>query len=125
MAAARTIARTTARGCSVRPRGSLHRFAVAKDEGLRRQTRKAWHGWVPTSPPPAKDAGVAALQRRSLRLLPGCEPHTAVLYATPWPVPTSVTKERPSPRGVLFRGFNDLRWLPEVPADDSGRPGAA
>jgi hypothetical protein len=22
--------------------------------------------------------------------------------------------------GYLFRGFNDLRWLPEVPADDSG-----
>jgi len=22
--------------------------------------------------------------------------------------------------GYLFRGFNDLRWLPEVPAKDSG-----
>jgi hypothetical protein len=22
--------------------------------------------------------------------------------------------------GYLLRGFNDLRWLPEVPADDSG-----
>jgi hypothetical protein len=22
--------------------------------------------------------------------------------------------------GYLFRGFNDLRWLPEVPAEDSG-----
>ena len=28
--------------------------------------------------------------------------------------------------GYLFRGFNDLRWLPEVPADDSGpTPGGA
>jgi hypothetical protein len=28
--------------------------------------------------------------------------------------------------GYLFRGFNDLRWLPEVPAEDSGPlpPGA-
>jgi len=24
--------------------------------------------------------------------------------------------------GYLFRGFNDLRWLPEVPAGDSGPP---
>jgi hypothetical protein len=22
--------------------------------------------------------------------------------------------------GYLFRGYNDLRWLPEVPAEDSG-----
>ena len=28
--------------------------------------------------------------------------------------------------GYLFRGFNDLRWLPEVPTEDSGPvPGAA
>jgi hypothetical protein len=28
--------------------------------------------------------------------------------------------------GYLFRGFNDLRWLPEVPAEDSGPlPGGA
>jgi hypothetical protein len=28
--------------------------------------------------------------------------------------------------GYLYRGFNDLRWLPEVPLDDSGPvPGAA
>jgi hypothetical protein len=28
--------------------------------------------------------------------------------------------------GYLFRGFNELRWLPEVPADDSGPiPGGA
>ncbi len=25
-----------------------------------------------------------------------------------------------SKRGYLFRGFNDLRWLPEVPSEDAG-----
>jgi hypothetical protein len=44
-----------------------------------------------------------------------------VLYATPMAyVYFGYEGEAFSKGGYLLRGFNDLRWLPEVPADDGG-----
>jgi hypothetical protein len=44
-----------------------------------------------------------------------------VLYATPIAYAHfGYEGEAFSKGGYLLRGFNDLRWLPEVPADDSG-----
>ncbi len=44
-----------------------------------------------------------------------------VLYATPMAYAYfGYEGEAFSKGGYLLRGFNDLRWLPEVPADDSG-----
>lgn len=50
-----------------------------------------------------------------------------VLYATPMAYAYfGYEGEAFSKGGYLFRGFNDLRWLPEVPPADSGPvPGAA
>ena len=50
-----------------------------------------------------------------------------VLYATPMAAKLfGYEGEAFSKGGYLARGFNDLRWLPEVPAADSGPvPGAA
>jgi hypothetical protein len=49
------------------------------------------------------------------------------LYATPMAYAYfGYQGEAFSKGGYLFRGFNDLRWLPEVPLEDSGPvPGAA
>jgi len=49
-----------------------------------------------------------------------------VLYATPMAAKLfGYEGEAFSKGGYLTRGFNDLRWLPEVPAPDSGPvPGA-
>ena len=44
-----------------------------------------------------------------------------VLYSTPWAYAQfGYEGEAFSKGGYLFRGFNDLRWLPEVPESDSG-----
>jgi hypothetical protein len=44
-----------------------------------------------------------------------------VLYATPMAYAYfGYEGEASSKGGYLFRGFNDLRWLPEVPPEDSG-----
>ena len=49
-----------------------------------------------------------------------------VLYATPMAYAYfGYEGEAFSKGGYLLRGFNDLRWLPEVPPSDSGPvPGA-
>ncbi len=44
-----------------------------------------------------------------------------VLYSTPLAYACfGYEGEAFSKGGYLTRGFNDLRWLPEVPAEDSG-----
>jgi hypothetical protein len=44
-----------------------------------------------------------------------------VLYATPLAYAYfGYEGEAFSKGGYLYRGFNDLRWLPDVPLEDSG-----
>jgi hypothetical protein len=103
--------------------------AAAKDEALRRQLKEGIAGLgagFATAPEPTR---VAALKRvESTPFFQNVRAQTLqVLYATPMAAKHfGYEGEAFSKGGYLTRGFNDLRWLPEVPAPDSGPvPGAA
>ena len=102
--------------------------AAAKDETLRRLMKEGIAGLgssFATAPEPAR---VAALKRvESTPFFQNVRAQTLqVLYATPMAAKLfGYEGEAFSKGGYLTRGFNDLRWLPEVPAPDSGPvPGA-
>jgi hypothetical protein len=85
--------------------------------------------WLPANfakaPEPARVAALQAIERtpffQTLRAKT-----LGTLYATPMAYAYfGYEGEAFSKGGYLFRGFNDLRWLPEVPAPDSGPVPAA
>ena len=103
--------------------------AAAKDEALRRQLKEGLASLGSDFATATENARVAALKRveptaffQSVRVQT-----LQVLYATPMAAKLfGYEGEAFSKGGYLTRGFNDLRWLPEVPAADSGPvPGAA
>ena len=97
--------------------------AAAKDEALRKQLNEGVASLGAGFARAPEEARVAALRRvestaffRELRTrtLQG-------LYATPLAYAYfGYEGEAFSKGGYLMRGFNDLRWLPEVPLADSG-----
>ncbi len=103
--------------------------AAAKDEALRRQLKEGVAGLGADFATAPESARVAALKRvESTPFFQNVRAQTLqVLYATPMAAKLfGYEGEAFSKGGYLSRGFNDLRWLPEVPASDSGPvPGAA
>jgi hypothetical protein len=103
--------------------------AAAKDETLRRQLQEGVAQLGANFTSAAESARVEALkQLESGAFFQTLRTNTLlVLYATPMAYAHfGYEGEAFSKGGYLFRGFNDLRWLPEVPAADSGpTPGSA
>ena len=103
--------------------------AAARDEALRRQLKEGVAGLGAGFATAPESARVAALKRvESTPFFQNVRAQTLqVLYATPMAAKLfGYEGEAFSKGGYLSRGFNDLRWLPEVPASDSGPvPGAA
>ncbi len=104
-------------------------LAAAKDAALRQQLKEGIAKLGPrfaTSPEPARVAALQALEPtpffQNLRAQT-----LQLLYATPMAFKLfGYEGEAFSKGGYLTRGFNDLRWLPEVPLADSGPvPGAS
>jgi hypothetical protein len=97
--------------------------AASKDPQLRRQINEgvaALGGGFASAP---ENERVAALRRvESTPFFQTLRVQTLqVLYATPMAARLfGYEGEAFSKGGYLTRGFNDLRWLPEVPAVDSG-----
>jgi hypothetical protein len=102
--------------------------AAAKDATLHRQLKEGIAALGSGFAAAAEPARVAALKR--LEPTPFFQNLRAqtlqVLYATPMAAQLfGYEGEAFSKGGYLTRGFNDLRWLPEVPLADSGPvPGA-
>ena len=97
--------------------------AVAKDEGLRRQYQEGLARLGANFASASEDARVAALRTTEpSAFFQALRTNTLqVLYSTPMAYAYfGYEGEAFSKGGYLFRGFNDLRWLPEVPPDDSG-----
>jgi hypothetical protein len=101
---------------------------AAKDEAFRKQLEDGLTGLgAAFAAAPEKDR-VAALKR--IETTPFFQTVRAqtlqVLYATPMAYELfGYEGEAFSKGGYLTRGFNDLRWLPDVPLADSGPvPGA-
>jgi hypothetical protein len=97
--------------------------AAAKDQALRRQLQAGVASLGAAFATSAESARVEALRRieptaffQDLRVRT-----LQVLYATPFAYAYfGYEGEAFSKGGYLLRGFNDLRWLPEVPLTDSG-----
>ncbi len=97
--------------------------AAAKDTALRRQLQEGVASLGAAFATSPENARVAALRRieptpffQNLRVQT-----LQVLYATPLAYAYfGYEGEAFSKGGYLLRGFNDLRWLPEVPLSDSG-----
>jgi hypothetical protein len=97
--------------------------SVAKDEGLRRQYQEGLAGLGANFASASEAARVEALEAvESSAFFQALRTNTLqVLYATPMAYAYfGYEGEAFSKGGYLFRGFNDLRWLPEVPQADSG-----
>jgi len=96
---------------------------ATKDTGLRKLIKDALAGLGTDFAKQTEDGRVAALKKiesgdffRTMRLKT-----LQVLYATPMAYAYfGYEGEAFSKGGYLFRGFNDLRWLPDVPEADSG-----
>lgn len=102
--------------------GSLDK-AAAQDADLHKQLQEGVTKLGPTFVKATESERVAAL--RAVEPSPffqGLRTQTLrVLYATPLAYAHfGYEGEAFSKGGYLFRGFNDLRWLPEVPEADSG-----
>jgi hypothetical protein len=97
--------------------------AAGHDESLRKQLKEGLASLGPAfarSPEPSR---VAALKRlESTPFFQSVRTSTLrVLYATPMAYACfGYEGEAFSKGGYLMRGFNELRWLPEVPLADSG-----
>lgn len=102
--------------------------AAAKDEALRRELKEGIAGLGAGFAAAPEDSRVAALKRvEATPFFQNVRTQTLqVLYATPMATKLfGYEGEAFSKGGYLQRGFNDLRWLPEVPLADSGPvPGA-
>jgi len=124
MAAARTIAphdklEDAAYAMVVRALDS----AAARDEALHGQLQEGIAELGADFASAAESARVEALKRvESHPFFQTLRTNTLqVLYATPMAYAYfGYEGEAFSKGGYLFRGFNDLRWLPEVPEADSG-----
>ena len=103
--------------------------SAAKDEGLRKQYKEGLARLGANFASAGEEVRVAALKAaESSAFFQALRTNTLqVLYATPMAYAYfGYEGEAFSKGGYLFRGFNDLRWLPEVPQADSGPvPGAA
>jgi hypothetical protein len=96
---------------------------ASKDENARKMIREGLAALGPGFAASAENDRVAALKKiepssffQMMRLKT-----VQVLYATPMAYAYfGYEGEAFSKGGYLFRGFNDLRWLPEVPLPDSG-----
>jgi hypothetical protein len=102
--------------------------AAAKDEMLRKQLKDGVASLGPGFAPAPESSRVAALRKiESTAFFQNLRVQTLqVLYSTPLAYAYfGYEGESFSKGGYLQRGFNDLRWLPDVPAADSGPvPGA-
>jgi hypothetical protein len=124
MAAARTIAphdrlEDAAYALVVRAIDTL----AAQDGSLRKQLKDGVAGLGPKFAHEPEAARVAALKRvESTPFFQSVRTQTLrVLYATPMAFAAfGYEGEAFSKGGYLLRGFNELRWLPEVPLADSG-----
>jgi hypothetical protein len=97
--------------------------AAAKDEALRKQLREGVASLGTGFAASPEEARVEALRRiESTPFFQNLRVRTLqVLYATPLAYAYfGYEGEAFSKGGYLLRGFNDLRWLPEVPLADSG-----
>jgi hypothetical protein len=103
--------------------------AAAKDEALRKQYQEGVARLGANFASSGEDVRVEALKAvepsaffQTLRINT-----LQVLYATPMAYAYFGYEGEAFPKGgYLFRGFNDLRWLPGVPQGDSGPvPGSA
>lgn len=96
---------------------------AGKDEGTRKMLKEGLAALGPGFAASVEDDRVAALKKiesspffQAMRLKT-----VQVLYATPMAYAYfGYEGEAFSKGGYLLRGFNDLRWLPEVPLQDSG-----
>ena len=97
--------------------------AAAKDESLRRQLQEgiATLGAGFASAPESKRVEILR-EVEATSFFQNLRVQTLqVLYSTPLAYAYfGYEGEAFSKGGYLQRGFNDLRWLPEVPSDDSG-----
>jgi hypothetical protein len=97
--------------------------AAAKDEAFRKQVKEGVASLGGGFAAASESARVATLQRiESGPFFQNLRTQTLqLLYATPLAYAHfGYEGEAFSKGGYLFRGFNDLRWLPEVPPADSG-----
>ncbi|MDB6090404.1 MAG: hypothetical protein JWN85_3188 [Gammaproteobacteria bacterium] len=97
--------------------------AAAKDEALHKQLKEGVASLGAGFAKASEDARVAALKRvESSAFFQNLRVQTLlVLYSTPMAYAHfGYEGEAFSKGGYVFRGFNDLRWLPEVPLADSG-----
>jgi hypothetical protein len=97
--------------------------AAAKDETLRRQLQEGVAQLGVDFTSAGESTRVAVLERiESSAFFQALRTNTLrALYATPLAYACfGYEGEAFSKGGYLFRGFNDLRWLPEVPEADSG-----
>ena len=103
--------------------------SLAKEEGLRKQYKEGLVRLGANFASAAEEARVELLEAvESSAFFQALRTNTLqVLYATPMAYAYfGYEGEAFSKGGYLFRGFNDLRWLPEVPRSDSGPvPGSA
>ena len=96
---------------------------AGKDESIRKMMLEGLAELGPGFGASAEDERVAALKKvESSEFFQAVRSKTMqVLYATPLAYAYfGYEGEAFSKGGYLLRGFNDLRWLPEVPAQDSG-----
>jgi hypothetical protein len=100
-----------------------------KNESTRKMLKEGLIALGPGFAASAEDDRVAALKKmESSTFFQAMRLKTVqVLYSTPLAYSYfGYEGEAFSKGGYLFRGFNDLRWLPEVPLQDSGpMPGNA
>jgi len=97
--------------------------AAAKDEALRKQLKEGVASLGPGFAGAPETARIEALRKvESTPFFQGLRVQTLQgLYSTPLAYACfGYEGEAFSKGGYLQRGFNDLRWLPEVPAQDSG-----
>jgi hypothetical protein len=96
---------------------------AGKDENARKKIKEGLAALGPGFATNAENDRVAALKKiESSAFFQAMRLKTVqVLYATPIAYAYfGYEGEAFSKGGYLFRGFNDLRWLPEVPLADSG-----
>jgi hypothetical protein len=102
---------------------------ASKDEGTRKMIKEGLFALGPGFAASAESDRAAALKKiESSAFFQAMRLKTVqVLYSTPLAYAYfGYEGEAFSRGGYLFRGFNDLRWLPEVPLQDSGAiPGGA
>ncbi len=95
---------------------------AAKDPQLLGILQDGIRHWVGLPVSRRVRAGAGITGHRNHAVLPDPRVKTlGTLYATPIAYAISAMRVRRSPKGATCcGGFNDLRWLPEVPPPDSG-----